>query len=183
MKNLIYLLLLSLIIGLAACSSKNKNTTDETTMALTDSMDVNGVQCMQEFKNESDIVFKGKKYHSVISRTVDKEMPHISNDMGEVYADNKIELRLARGDEQIFCKTLTKNDFASLVDADFMSKSILEAIVFDKTTPDGIMFAVSISYPQTDLYVPLSITIAPDGKMQLGKAELLEDEYSDEASE
>ena len=43
-------------------------------------------------------------------------------------------------------------------DANFLSKSILEGIVYEKTTPQGIVYAASVCYPQTDLYMPLSIT-------------------------
>lgn len=50
-----------------------------------------------------------------------------------------------------------------------MAKSILEGIVYDKTTPEGIVYAASICYPQTDLYVPISITISPDGKISMKK--------------
>ena len=62
-----------------------------------------------------------------------------------------------------------------------MAKSILERMVFDKSTPQGMVFAASISYPQTDLYVPVSITITADGGMSLKKEELMEDVYSEDS--
>ena len=58
--------------------------------------------------------------------------------MGDTYVDNKIVLHLTRGNETVLNKTFTKNDFSSVVDAKFLSKSILEGIVYDKTTPQGI---------------------------------------------
>ena len=78
-------------------------------------------------------------------------------------------------------KTFTKNDFSSVVDAKFLSKSILEGIVYDKTTPQGIVYAASVCYPQTDLYMPLSITITADGKMSIQKVDMLEEDLNDEA--
>ena len=63
-----------------------------------------------------------------------------------------------------------------------MAKSILEGIVYDKTTPEGIVYAASICYPQTDLYVPISITISPDGKISMKKEELLEEVYDEDTS-
>ena len=78
-------------------------------------------------------------------------------------------------------KTFTKNDFSSVVDAKFLSKSILEGIVYDKTTPQGIVYAASVCYPQTDLYMPLSITITADGKMSIQKVDMLEEGLNDEA--
>ena len=95
--------------------------------------------------------------------------------------DNKIVLHLTRGNETVLNKTFTKNDFSSVVDANFLSKSILEGIVYDKTTPQGIVYAASVCYPQTDLYMPLSITITADGKMSIQKVDILEEDYDDEA--
>ena len=69
-----------------------------------------------------------------------------------------------------------------LIGDDFMAKSILEGIVYDKTTPEGIVYAASICYPQTDLYVPISITISPDGKISMKKEELLEEVYDEDTS-
>ena len=103
--------------------------------------------------------------------------------MGDTYVDNKIVLRITRGSENVLNKTFTKNDFSSVVDAKFLSKSILEGIVYDKTTPEGIVNAASVCYPQTDLYVPLSITVTADGKMSIKKVDMLEDDYTEETPE
>ena len=131
----------------------------------------------------SGIKFKGRDYHSLVSRTPDESLPHVSNEMGDTYVDNKIVLRITRGSENVLNKTFTKNDFSSVVDAKFLSKSILEGIVYDKTTPEGIVYAASVCYPQTDLYVPLSITVTADGKMSIKKVDMLEDDYTEETPE
>ena len=131
--------------------------------------------------SENDFKFKGKDYHSLVSRTPDENLPHVTNELGDTYVDNKIVLHLTRGNETVLNKTFTKNDFSSVVDANFLSKSILEGIVYDKTTPQGIVYAASVCYPQTDLYMPLSITITADGKMSIQKVDILEEDYDDEA--
>ena len=61
-----------------------------------------------------------------------------------------------------------------------MKHAILEGLVYNKTTPQGIVYAVSISYPQTDLYAPLSLTVSADGKISMAKEEVLEDLYETE---
>ena len=55
-----------------------------------------------------------------------------------------------------------------------------KGLVYDKTTPQGIMYAASICYPQTDLYVPLRLTVSADGKISMAKEELLEDVYEED---
>ena len=168
MKKLIYLLLLPLVVAVTACGGK-VNSKKESVLATQDSVDARGIQRMQTSKSEIDIKFKGKDYRSFVSRTPDESLPHVTNEMGDTYMDNKIVLRLTRGGESVFNKTFTKNDFSSVVDADFLAKSVLEGIVYDKTTPQGIVYAASVCYPQTDLYVPLSITITAAGKMSMKK--------------
>ena len=183
MKKLIYLLLLPLALAVAACGGKNGSSNKESVLARQDSVDAHGLQRMQSSKAETDIKFKGRDYYSLVSRTPDESLPHVSNEMGDTYVDNKIVLRITRGSENVLNKTFTKNDFSSVVDAKFLSKSILEGIVYDKTTPEGIVYAASVCYPQTDLYVPLSITVTADGKMSIKKVDMLEDDYTEETPE
>ena len=140
MKKLIYLLLLPLVVAVTACGGK-VNSKKESVLATQDSVDARGIQRMQTSKSEIDIKFKGKDYRSFVSRTPDESLPHVTNEMGDTYMDNKIVLRLTRGGESVFNKTFTKNDFSSVVDADFLAKSVLEGIVYDKTTPQGIVYA------------------------------------------
>lgn len=180
MKKFIYLLLISLTVAMTACGGKNGTSDKESVWATQDSVDAHGLQRMQVSKSEIDIKFRGKDYHSYISRTPDESLPHVSNEMGDTYVDNKIVLRLTRGGETIFNKTFTKNDFAAVVDEKFLSKSILEGLVYDKTSPNGIVYAASVCYPQTDLYVPLSITISADGKMGIMRVEMLEEDFFEE---
>ncbi len=40
-----------------------------------------------------------------------------------------------------------------------------------------MVYAASICYPQSDLYIPLSITVSADGKISIAKEELLEEVY------
>ena len=179
MRILIYLLLLPLMVVVVACGGKKGASDKESVLATMDSVDAHGLQRMQTSKSETDFKFKGKDYHSIVSRTPDESLPHIKNEMGDTYVDNKIVLRLMRGNEKVFDKTFTKNDFSSVVDAKFLSNSILEGIVYDKPTSQGIVYAASVCYPQTDLYMPLSITITSDGKMNIKKVDMLEEEYDD----
>ena len=164
MRKLIYWLLLPLAVAVSACGGKKGSSDNTSTLAMIDSVDAHGLQRMQTSKSETDFKFKGKDYHSLVSRTPDENLPHVTNELGDTYVDNKIVLHLTR-----------------VVDANFLSKSILEGIVYDKTTPQGIVYAASVCYPQTDLYMPLSITITADGKMSIQKVDILEEDYDDEA--
>ena len=102
MRILIYLLLLQLMLVVFACAGKKGASDKESVLATMDSVDAHGLQRMQTSKSETDFKFKGKDYHSIVSRTPDESLPHIKNEMGDTYVDNKIVLRLMRGNEKVF---------------------------------------------------------------------------------
>ena len=182
MKKLIYLLGLTMLMGIVACSGTAEKKQSDIRVLMQDSTDAHGLQRMTARKSEIDIKYIGKEYHSFISRTPNDSLPRVVSQMGNTYVDNQIVLRLTRGNERIFSRTFTKKQFASLIGEDFLAKSILEGIAYDKTTPEGFVYAASICYPQTDLYVPVSITISTEGKISMKKEELLEEVYEEDTS-
>ena len=168
MKNIVYILVCASVIFFTACSSQDKNKTDGTPVLMQDSTDV-----------KTSFTYKGKEYQSSVVRRPDESLPIVKNEQGEKFVDNRITLRITCGGKQVVDKVFTKDNFASLVDAKFMKYSILEGLVYDKTTPQGIIYAASVCYPQSDLYVPIRLTITADGKISMAKEELMEDYQTD----
>ncbi len=177
MKKGFHLLILSVIVVVSACGGKTGNNQEGGLTVLQGTTDAKGNQRMQVSNAERTFTFKGKEYTSHVSRTPDESLPLVKNDQGDTFVDNTISLRLQRGGETVYSKTFTKSDFATLIGSDFLSKSILEGIVYNKTTPQGIVYAASVCYPQSDLFIPISITITADGHMSMVKDEQLEDVY------
>lgn len=184
MRKISYFIsLFALLFILAACAGKATQQDEKRALQI-DSVSNNGVQHMQVSHSEQNVKLKGKDYHLFIRRMPADSLPHVKNDMGDIYADNTITLRITRNKgEKVFSKTFTKQDFSSVVSGNLLPQCILEGMVFDKTTPQGIVLAASISVPQTDLYVPVSITISPDGKMTMVKEEEMEDTYTNTGEE
>lgn len=177
MKNIVYIMAGVAVLLFAACSSQKKSDKDNVQVLMQDSAAMSAPQRMQTSDTKVTITYKGKEYHSSVVRRPDDSLPVVKNEQGEKFVDNSITLRITCGGKQIVDKVFTKESFASLVDANFMKHSILEGLVYDKTTPQGIVYAASICYPQTDLYVPLRLTVSADGKISMAKEELMEDLY------
>ena len=144
---------------------------------MQDSTEINGPERMQVSDTKVAITYKGKEYHSSVVRRPDENLPIVKNDQGEKFIDNRITLRITCAGKQIVDKVFTKESFASLVDAKFMKYAILEGLVYDKVTPQGFVYAASICYPQSDLYVPLRLTVTVDGKISMAKEELMQELY------
>ena len=161
MRNVFYFWICIAMWLLSACSSQKKEDRGDIQVLMNDS--------------KTSFTYKGKEYQSSVVRRPDDSLPVVINEQGDKFVDNSITLRITSGGKSIVDKVFTKESFASLVDAKFMKHSILEGLVYDKTTPQGIVYAASVCYPQSDLYIPLSITVSADGKISLAKEELLED--------
>lgn len=179
MKNIVYILVCASVIFFTACSSQDKNKKDGTQVLMQDSTEIAGPQRMQVSDVKTSFTYKGKEYQSSVVRRPDESLPIVKNEQGEKFVDNRITLRITCGGKQVVDKVFTKDNFASLVDAKFMKYSILEGLVYDKTTPQGIIYAASVCYPQSDLYVPIRLTITADGKISMAKEELMEDYQTD----
>lgn len=162
---------------LSACHSSQKERQDASAAAIEDSIAKAGPQRMQVSDIKTTITYQGKDYQSAVRRQPDESLPIVVNEQGEKFVDNRISLRLTCNGQVVVSKVFTKETFASLVDARFLKYSILEGLVFDKTTPEGILYAASICYPQTDLYIPLRITVTADGQVSLAKEDLMEEPY------
>lgn len=176
MKTVVYIVACVAGLLFASCTSRNKSG-DDVQILMQDSTVTSAPQRMQVSDTKVAITYKGKEYRSSVVRRPDESLPVVTNEQGEKFVDNSITLRITCGGRQIVDKVFTKANFASLIDAKFMKYAILEGLVYNKTTPQGIVYAASICYPQTDLYVPLRLTVSADGKISMAKEELLEDLY------
>lgn len=180
MKKL-YLLCIVVMAAMSGCGGK-KDTSGQTTEQLIfqiDSVDrVTGVQRMQISRFNQTIESNGKKYNLFIERAPSDSLPRVKSDLG-IFADNRIVVRITRENGgKVFAKTFTKQAFAGVIGAEHLSHFILEGVVFDEektAAGKNIVLASSISYPQTDLYIPFSITITPEGKMSIAKNEDMEE--------
>ena len=135
---------------------------------------VNAVQRMKDYHYSAEVTVEGTKYAYDIVREVNDTLPIVAGDDGGRYADNYIRLRVNREGQQIFNQVFLKRSFREYIDAGFMAKAILECMAFDRVENGKLRFAASVCYPSTDIYIPLSITVAPDGSYQIAKDEVLD---------
>ncbi|MGN0053275.1 MAG: DUF4738 domain-containing protein [Bacteroides sp.] len=172
------------LLLLTACSSRGNGAGDSAQLADADSAAlVLAPQTMQVSDVKTTFTYQGKEYHSRVIRKPDSHLPIVQNEQGERFVDNCISLRIVREGKVIVDRTFTKDDFTSLVDARFMKYAILEGLVFDQTTPQGMIYAASVCYPQSDLYVPIRLTISSGGQIALSKEELMEDYQPDKTED
>lgn len=177
MKNVFHIAACSAVLLTTACNTSVKERKDDVQVLMQDSVEASAPQRMQVSDIKVAVTFKGKEYQSSVVRRPDESLPLVQDEQGDKFVDNRITLRITCGGKALVDKVFTKENFASLVPAKFLKHAILEGMVYDKTTPQGIIYAASICYPQTDLYVPLRLTVTADGRISVEKEELMEELY------
>lgn len=175
MKQFYFLIVVVLCIMTGCGGKKDVAGETEKHMYQIDSVDqVTGLQRMQVSRVDRDFTSNGKKYHLYVDRSPSDSLPRVKSELG-TFADNRIVVKITRENgTALFSKTFTKQNFSEFLSDRYLSHSILEGLVFDdeKTSKSkNIMLAASVSFPMTDLYIPFSITITPDGKMTIQKDE------------
>lgn len=179
MKQLYFLLIVMLSV-MSSCGGKKETSLNaEQLMFQIDSVDhATGVQRMQISRVNQGIVSNGKKYNLFIERAPSDSLPRVQSDLG-IFADNRIIVKITRENgSKVFTKTFTKQSFSDFLSSENLRHFILEGVVFDEEKTNAgknIILAASVSYPQTDLYIPFSITITPEGKMSISKNEDMEE--------
>lgn len=111
----------------------------------------------------------GNSYTYYISYNALDSIAPVEN-YGEMYHDNAINLRIARGDgSDAFNKTITKNTFASYLTSDMKEHGVLLSMVYDKSDNTTIHFVVSIGSPDetNDDFVSLEYAIDNNGNVSI----------------
>ncbi len=178
----VYVWVVVLLAVMSSCGGKKEESSikKEQLMYQIDSVDhKTGVQRMQVSRTEMPIEAGGRKYTLFVERAPSDSLPRVTTDMG-VFADNRILVRITReGGKRIYNKVFTKSAFAALVGENHLPSFVLEGVVFDeektRAAKGDIILASSIGYPQTDMYIPFTITVTPEGKMSIRKNEDMEE--------
>ena len=178
MRIIVFLLGIGLVC-FASCNSNGndaKTENSDTILSFDETLN-HGIIEMTTFHLTDTISYKGHVYKYDIVRVSDSTLALIKDaETQKVYMDNHVELSIMRDGESFYSKVFTKNDFVIFLDTGFQTNGLLEGFVFDKTTEDGLRFATSISYPQSDMYIPLTVTVKTNGSIVIAKENLIETE-------
>lgn len=176
MKRSLYIILALFFLTSASCSRNKKKDPDNYVVESIQKDVVSAaIQELQVISASSQADFKGSTYDMKVVRRPDNTLPVVTDAQGQKYYDNTITLEISTGGKLFVNKIFNKNTFASYLDSEFIQHAILEGLVFDKVTDYGLMFAASVSYPESDLYVPFHVTVLPNGTLSIEKADLMDD--------
>lgn len=152
--------------GLASCSNKkeSKDIIAPKIVKATPKLPVK----MQTYHQIKDFKWIGNNYICDITRTPDDSLPMVTDESGQKFVDNRIQLIIKRKDgSTFFNKAFSKVSFDSNISDDYRKHGILEGLVFDRVEGDHVLFAASVSLPQTDEYIPLCVEVNRFGELSI----------------
>jgi|WetSurMetagenome_2_1015567.scaffolds.fasta_scaffold113154_2 hypothetical protein len=171
--------LLLCVILLFSCGKRDK----KMTIKNTDSIEQEAKNLrMQEYFTHDTVMIASEKYLVDIHLQPCDSLPKVKDDSGKGFSDNTITLTIKKmNGNSVFYKVFTKKNFSNIIPADFLKKSILDGLVFDKVEAGKFAFAGSVSYPQSDMSMPVTIIITRTGKTSIQVDEVM-DNSSDQDS-
>ena len=161
-------LLAALLIAVIAISCGKKKESKDIIVPTVEVVKPKAPISMQPYNQQQEVKWLGRDYQVIIDRMADDSLHMVRDETGQKFVDNRITLRVIRADGSVFFKKVfTKSSFDAQLDDDYRQTGILEGLVFDKVDGNNLIFAGSVSHPQTDEYIPLVVTVSNFGNVTI----------------
>lgn len=166
MKKIQLLTVLLMVALMMSCGKKKEN--NDIIVPTAEVVKPKAPIGMQPYDQQQEVEWLDKSYQVIINRVADENLHMVQDETGQKFIDNRITLRVIRADgSEFFKKVFIKGDFDSQLDDDYRQTGILEGLVFDKVDGNNLVFAGSVSHPQTDEYIPLVVTLSNFGNVSI----------------
>ena len=161
-------LLAALLMAVLAISCGKKKESKDIIVPTAEVVKPKAPISMQPYSQQQEVAWLDKSYQVFINRVADDSLRMVQDETGQKFVDNRITLRVVRADGSVFFKKVfTKATFDAQLDDDYRQTGILEGLVFDKVDGKNLVFAGSVSHPQTDEYIPLVVTVSNFGNVTI----------------
>ena len=161
-------LLAALLMAVLAISCGKKKESKDIIVPTAEVVKPKAPISMQPYSQQQEVAWLDKSYQVFINRVADDSLRMVQDETGQKFVDNRITLRVVRADGSVFFKKVfTKANFDAQLDDDYRKTGILEGLVFDKVDGNNLVFAGSVSHPQTDEYIPLVVTVSNFGNVTI----------------
>lgn len=158
----------SLVLALASCGEKKQS--DVIIVENYEAPEPSGPIKMDKYSDTNTISWLGAKYTYDIRRTPCDSLPEVKDEDGQTYVDNSVTLTISRSDGSVFLeKTFTKNTFSSTLTSNMNKNGILDGFIFHKVDGDALLFAASVSYPQSDESIPIIMRVSRMGDISVAR--------------
>ena len=168
MKRIIPLLLVAGIMMLVPACKEKKQSTDIITTKYVPKRPQAPIKMPLDLRT-SEVEWMGANYTVNIERVSVDSLPMVKDETGQEFVDNRITLTIQRSDSTVFFKkSFTKGSFSSYLDESFRRRALLSGMIYHKTEGSELMFAVSVSLPESDdEFIPLELAVNSQGNIAI----------------
>ena len=175
---------MAVALGTTLTGCKQKKQTEDIIVRKTETPKPQAPIRMQDYNQVKDVQWLDRSYQVDIRRMADDSLRMVKDETGQKFVDNRIQLKVIRQDGSVFfSRTFTKADFDDYLDDDYRATGILEGLVFDRVEGLHLIFAGSVSHPQTDEYIPLVITLSNFGDVTISRDTQMDTSGSEELND
>ena len=175
---------MAVALGTTLTGCKQKKQTEDIIVRKTEAPKPQAPIRMQDYNQVKDVQWLDRSYQVDIRRMADDSLRMVKDETGQKFVDNRIQLKVIRQDGSVFfSRTFTKADFNDYLDDDYRATGILEGLVFDRVEGLHLIFAGSVSHPQTDEYIPLVITLSNFGDVTISRDTQMDTSGSEELND
>ena len=175
---------MAVALGTTLTGCKQKKQTEDIIVRKTETPKPQAPIRMQDYNQVKDVQWLDRSYQVDIRRMADDSLRMVKDETGQKFVDNRIQLKVIRQDGSVFfSRTFTKADFNDYLDDDYRATGILEGLVFDRVEGLHLIFAGSVSHPQTDEYIPLVITLSNFGDVTISRDTQMDTSGSEELND
>ena len=175
---------MAVALGTTLTGCKQKKQTEDIIVRKTETPKPQAPIRMQDYNQVKDVQWLDRSYQVDIRRMADDSLRMVKDETGQKFVDNRIQLKVIRQDGSVFfSRTFTKADFNDYLDDDYRATGILEGLVFDRVEGLHLIFAGSVSHPQTDEYIPLVITLSNFGDVAISRDTQMDTSGSEELND
>ena len=175
---------MAVALGTTLTGCKQKKQTEDIIVRKTETPKPQAPIRMHDYNQVKDVQWLDRSYQVDIRRMADDSLRMVKDETGQKFVDNRIQLKVIRQDGSVFfSRTFTKADFNDYLDDDYRATGILEGLVFDRVEGLHLIFAGSVSHPQTDEYIPLVITLSNFGDVIISRDTQMDTSGSEELND
>ena len=148
---------------------KEKKQSEEIITSRVEEQKPSGPVRIQAYADSKEVQWLGRTYTVEWKRTPDDSLRMVKDENGQKYVDNRVAIRVVRTDGSVFFqKSFTKSAFTAYLPEKYNRMGILEGLVFDEVDGNHLVFAASVSLPQTeDEYIPLEVRVDNFGNVAI----------------
>ncbi|MFA4180966.1 DUF4738 domain-containing protein [Xylanibacter rodentium] len=183
MRRILMFLIAGIVVGSVTGCGEKKNTDHIIARKVVAKAPLGPIRMQDYIQSKGDVKWLGTSYRCEIVRTADDSLAMVKDETGQRFVDNRISLEILRADGSVFFKkSFVKKDFDACLDDDYRTTGILEGLVFDKVDGQSLVFAASVSHPQTDEYIPLLVRVSRTGNISIARDTQMDISAQDEGN-